>query len=138
MLIWTTGTMRRNSTEMEDIAAVAGASVCRAVGVGVGVGVRSGTKQPSKVFFNSKPGEGRSLAPPRGHRFDPYPFQMGRAPGSPWNQARLIMEMTHEESSGNVFADAGLPDPGQELVKAKLTAIKYRETENSRGPRRRG
>lgn len=31
------------------------------------------------------------------------------------------MEMTHETSSGNVFADLGFPNSEQELVKAKLT-----------------
>jgi predicted XRE-type DNA-binding protein len=31
------------------------------------------------------------------------------------------METTHEVSSGNVFADLGFPNSGQELVKAKLT-----------------
>jgi len=31
-----------------------------------------------------------------------------------------------EESSGNVFADLGLPHPEQELVKAKLTLQIYR------------
>ena len=36
------------------------------------------------------------------------------------------MEKTHELSSGNVFADLGLPDSEQELVKAKLTVQIYR------------
>jgi predicted XRE-type DNA-binding protein len=31
------------------------------------------------------------------------------------------MKSTHEESSGNVFADLGLRNSGQELLKAKLT-----------------
>jgi predicted XRE-type DNA-binding protein len=31
------------------------------------------------------------------------------------------MAKTHEESSGNVFADLGFPNSEQELVKAKLT-----------------
>ena len=35
------------------------------------------------------------------------------------------MEMTHEESSGNVFADLGFPNSEQELVKAKLTVQIY-------------
>ena len=35
------------------------------------------------------------------------------------------METTHEESSGNVFADLGLPNSEQELVKAKLTVQIY-------------
>ena len=35
------------------------------------------------------------------------------------------MEMTHEESGGNVFADLGLPNSEQELVKAKLTVQIY-------------
>lgn len=35
------------------------------------------------------------------------------------------MDMTHEVSSGNVFADLGLPNSEQELVKAKLTVQIY-------------
>ena len=35
------------------------------------------------------------------------------------------MEMTHEESTGNVFADLGFPNSEQELVKAKLTLQIY-------------
>lgn len=35
------------------------------------------------------------------------------------------MGMTHEESSGNVFADLGFPNSEQELVKAKLTVLIY-------------
>jgi predicted XRE-type DNA-binding protein len=35
------------------------------------------------------------------------------------------MAMTHEESSGNVFADLGFPNSEQELVKAKLTVQIY-------------
>ena len=35
------------------------------------------------------------------------------------------MEKTHEESSGNVFADLGFPNSEQELVKAKLTVQIY-------------
>jgi predicted XRE-type DNA-binding protein len=35
------------------------------------------------------------------------------------------METTHEESSGNVFADLGFPNSDQELVKAKLTVQIY-------------
>ena len=35
------------------------------------------------------------------------------------------MEATHEESSGNVFADLGFPNSEQELVKAKLTVQIY-------------
>jgi predicted XRE-type DNA-binding protein len=31
------------------------------------------------------------------------------------------MTKNHEKSSGNVFADLGFPNSGQELVKAKLT-----------------
>ena len=37
----------------------------------------------------------------------------------------MIMETTHEESSGNVFADLGFPHSGQELVKARLTVWIY-------------
>ena len=36
------------------------------------------------------------------------------------------MTIDHEKSSGNVFADLGLPDSEQELVKAKLTVQIYR------------
>lgn len=36
------------------------------------------------------------------------------------------MEKTHELSSGNVFADLGLADSEQELVKANLTVQIYR------------
>jgi len=35
------------------------------------------------------------------------------------------MRTTHEESSGNVFADLGFPNSEQELVKAKLTVQIY-------------
>lgn len=35
------------------------------------------------------------------------------------------MDRTHEISSGNVFADLGLPNSEQELVKAKLTVQIY-------------
>jgi|ERR1700723_460757 predicted XRE-type DNA-binding protein len=35
------------------------------------------------------------------------------------------MAITHEVSSGNVFADLGFPNAGQELVKAKLTVQIY-------------
>jgi predicted XRE-type DNA-binding protein len=35
------------------------------------------------------------------------------------------MEPSHEESSGNVFADLGFPNSEQELVKAKLTVQIY-------------
>ena len=36
------------------------------------------------------------------------------------------MKRDHEKSSGNVFADLGLPDSGQEMLKAKLTVQIYR------------
>jgi predicted XRE-type DNA-binding protein len=36
------------------------------------------------------------------------------------------MKKSYEKSSGNVFADLGLPNPGQELLKAKLTVQIYR------------
>jgi len=36
------------------------------------------------------------------------------------------MKKTHEKSSGNIFADLGLPDSEQELLKAKLTIEIYR------------
>jgi predicted XRE-type DNA-binding protein len=34
--------------------------------------------------------------------------------------------MDYEESSGNVFADLGMPNSGQELLKAELTVQIYR------------
>ena len=36
------------------------------------------------------------------------------------------MTATHEKSSGNIFADLGLPNSEQELLKAKLTVQIYR------------
>ena len=36
------------------------------------------------------------------------------------------MKKDHEKSSGNVFADLGLPNSEQELLKAKLTVEIYR------------
>jgi predicted XRE-type DNA-binding protein len=36
------------------------------------------------------------------------------------------MRRSHQRSSGNVFADLGLPDSEQELLKAKLTVQIYR------------
>jgi predicted XRE-type DNA-binding protein len=36
------------------------------------------------------------------------------------------MKTSHEKSSGNVFADLGLPNSEQELLKAKLTIQIYR------------
>ncbi len=36
------------------------------------------------------------------------------------------MKKDHEKSSGNVFADLGLPNSEQELLKAKLTVQIYR------------
>jgi predicted XRE-type DNA-binding protein len=36
------------------------------------------------------------------------------------------MKNDHEKSSGNVFADLGLPNSGQEILKAKLTVEIYR------------
>jgi predicted XRE-type DNA-binding protein len=36
------------------------------------------------------------------------------------------MTTTHEKSSGNVFADLGLPNSEQELLKAKLTVEIYK------------
>jgi predicted XRE-type DNA-binding protein len=36
------------------------------------------------------------------------------------------MTKSHEKSSGNVFADLGLPNSEQELIKAKLTVEIYR------------
>jgi predicted XRE-type DNA-binding protein len=36
------------------------------------------------------------------------------------------MTKDHEKSSGNIFADLGFPNSGQELVKAKLTVQIYK------------
>jgi predicted XRE-type DNA-binding protein len=36
------------------------------------------------------------------------------------------MTKDHEKSTGNVFADLGFPNSGQELVKAKLTVQIYK------------
>lgn len=40
--------------------------------------------------------------------------------------AKKTTTVTHEESSGNVFADLGLPHPAQDLLKARLTLQIYR------------
>ena len=40
--------------------------------------------------------------------------------------AKKTTTILHEESSGNVFADLGLPHPEQELLKARLTLQIYR------------
>ena len=40
--------------------------------------------------------------------------------------AKKTTTVAHEESSGNVFADLGLPHPEQELLKARLTLQIYR------------
>jgi len=40
--------------------------------------------------------------------------------------AKKTTKIAHEESSGNVFADLGLPHPEQELLKARLTLQIYR------------
>ena len=40
--------------------------------------------------------------------------------------AKKTTTIKHEESSGNVFADLGLPHPEQELLKARLTLQIYR------------
>jgi predicted XRE-type DNA-binding protein len=40
--------------------------------------------------------------------------------------ARKTTIIAHEKSSGNVFADLGLPHPEQELLKARLTLQIYR------------
>jgi predicted XRE-type DNA-binding protein len=40
-------------------------------------------------------------------------------------QGELTIERTHEVSTGNVFADLGLPNFDHELVKAKLTVQIY-------------
>jgi predicted XRE-type DNA-binding protein len=37
-----------------------------------------------------------------------------------------LKRVTVEQSSGNVFADLGLPHPGRELLKARLTLQIYR------------
>src|ERR1035438_7923666 len=46
---------------------------------------------------------------------------MGRANLFRQNEGGLNMQTTHEDSSGNVFADLGFPNSEQEMVKAKLT-----------------
>src|ERR1700741_1400478 len=38
----------------------------------------------------------------------------------------MTKKQTHKKSSGNVFADLGLPSSDQELLKAKLTVEIYR------------
>jgi predicted XRE-type DNA-binding protein len=40
--------------------------------------------------------------------------------------AKKATTIAHEKSSGNVFADLGLPHPEQELLKARLTLQIYR------------
>ena len=40
--------------------------------------------------------------------------------------AKKSTAIAHEESSGNIFADLGLPHPEQELLKARLTLQIYR------------
>lgn len=40
--------------------------------------------------------------------------------------AKKTTTVTREESSGNVFADLGLPHPAQDLLKARLTLQIYR------------
>lgn len=40
--------------------------------------------------------------------------------------AKMSTTIKHEKSSGNVFADLGLPHPEQELLKARLTQQIYR------------
>ena len=40
--------------------------------------------------------------------------------------AKKTMTIAYEKSSGNVFADLGLPHPEQELLKARLTLQIYR------------
>lgn len=40
--------------------------------------------------------------------------------------AKKTTTVTHEEGSGNVFADLGLPHPEQDLLKARLTLQIYR------------
>jgi predicted XRE-type DNA-binding protein len=40
--------------------------------------------------------------------------------------AKTSTAIAHEKSSGNIFADLGLPHPEQELLKARLTLQIYR------------
>src|SRR5271168_4857313 len=65
--------------------------------------------------------EARHRHAAEGNRVDPRPAWVGRAPLHRQSHGGLIMETTHEVSSGNVFADLGFPNSEQELVKAKLT-----------------
>ena len=44
----------------------------------------------------------------------------------PRQERRGLIEAPHSKSSGNVFADLGLPDSEQELLKAELTLQIYR------------
>ena len=43
-----------------------------------------------------------------------------------FEMAKKTKTIAHEEGSGNVFADLGLPHPEQELLKARLTLQIYR------------
>jgi predicted XRE-type DNA-binding protein len=51
---------------------------------------------------------------------------MGGATAHRQSQGGLIMNTRFENSSGNVFADLGLPNSEQELLKAKLTVQIYK------------
>jgi predicted XRE-type DNA-binding protein len=66
----------------------------------------------------------------------PHPESIGRGGSRPQEKAQLNMAAKSStksklpvgisESSGNVFADLGLPKPEQELMKARLTLQIYR------------
>jgi predicted XRE-type DNA-binding protein len=63
------------------------------------------------------------------------PNVFARKGGNDMTKKRRTME--YEDSSGNVFADLGLPNPDQELLKANLTlqilrAIKARKLTQAR------
>lgn len=51
---------------------------------------------------------------------------MGRALTYRNNRGSLTVAITYEKSSGNVFADLGLPNLEQELLKAKLAVQIYK------------
>src|ERR1700730_4209757 len=59
-------------------------------------------------------------------RAHPRAAEMGRAIAHRESQGGLTMTTHFEKSSGNVFADLGLPNSEQELLKAKLTVQIYK------------
>jgi predicted XRE-type DNA-binding protein len=58
-----------------------------------------------------------------------WPMRSATAEKGKTNMTRTSPKLVHKsvtESSGNVFADLGLPNPKQELTKAELTIQLYR------------